>query len=278
MFCLGTVIFNGLLEGFERIHGLLENLHDRNAPNIFRSGLAHDILSCLVFCHEPSIFTAHHAGKGADRHDCCKQAGRTHPPVKHKHQDQHGEKHGHGSHNVSEIVGEQGFCFRCCSIQTVAQKAGGVAVKEAQRRFHQVLHALPADIGGCTESCQVSAHQGRKVDEDAGQCEGKSHPAVPGNACCLCPVGGCGYQVTGNQPDADIGQHPQDHGDGRQTKSEEGEPFVAACIAEQHLQVVGFLFLHFANLLDHVLANNTALVLTNRKTEKLPVPVSGTGR
>ena len=146
-------------------------------------------------------------------------------------------------------MGQQGFGFGGRAVQTVAQEPGGIAVKEAQGRFHQMCHALLADVGRRAEGGQMRAHQGAEIDEDTGQGKAEGHPAVPGDARRLRPVGGYGDQIPGHKPDADVRKHPQHHGHGRQAQPQEGEPLVPARIPQQHLQVIWFLFRHFISLL-----------------------------
>ena len=104
MLCLCAVIFDSLLKSLKGIYGLLEHLDHGDTADVFRPGFTHDILGCLVFRHEPGIFPAHHCGHGHDRYNCCQQAGGPHTPVKNKHQYQHGNKHGHSSDDVCQVV------------------------------------------------------------------------------------------------------------------------------------------------------------------------------
>ena len=136
MLCLGAVIFDGLLKGLKGIYGLLEYLDHGDTADIFRPGFTHLILGCLIFRHEPGVFTAHHRSHGYDRYNCCQQAGGSHPPVKNKHQDQHGDKHGHCSDDIRQVVGKQGFRFRGRSVQAVSKKPRRIGIEEAQRRLH----------------------------------------------------------------------------------------------------------------------------------------------
>ena len=131
MLCLCTVIFDCLLKSLKGIYCLLEHLDHGDSADIFRTRFTHYILGCLVFRHEPGIFSAHHRGHGHDRYNCCQQAGGPHTPVKNKHQDQHGNKHGHSSDDVCQVVGKQGFRFGGCSVQTISKKPGSIGIEEA---------------------------------------------------------------------------------------------------------------------------------------------------
>ena len=241
MLRLGAVILNGLLEGLEGIHRLLEHLHHRDAPHVLCTGLAHHVLGSLVFRHQAGVFAAHHGTQRANGHHRCQQAGCAHPPIEPEHQHQHSDKHGDGAHDVSQVVGQQGFRFGSRTVQTIAQKAGSVDVKEAQRRFHQMCHALLADVGSRTEGRQMGTHQGTEIDHNARQRKGEGHPTIPGNPRRLRPIGSHGDQIPGYQPDADVRKHPQHHGHSRQAQPQEGEPLIASGKAEQLTEITLFL-------------------------------------
>ena len=228
---LFAVILDGVLERLKGIHRLLEHLHHRDAPDVLGARLAHDVLSRLVFSHEPGVLPAHHGEHGSNGNHSRHQARSAHAPVKHKHQYQHGDKHGDGTYNVGQIVRQQRFRFRRRPVQAVAQKTRGVGIKESQRRFHQVRHALFADIGCRAEGRQVSAHQRGKIHRDPGNGEDKCHPAVTGDFRRLRPIGGDGDQLPGDQPDADIGNHAQDHRDSREPQAQKGQALMTARIA-----------------------------------------------
>ena len=68
---LGAVLLNGLLEGFEGIHRLLEDLHHRDAPDILRASLGHAVLGCLVLRHNLGVLAAHHGEHSENRDHCC---------------------------------------------------------------------------------------------------------------------------------------------------------------------------------------------------------------
>ena len=216
---LGAVILDGLLEGLEGIHSLLEDLHHGDAAHILGARFAHRVLGRLVFGHESGVFPAHHRGHGGNG-DCGReQAGRAHAPVVYEHQHQHGDEHGNCAHDIREVVGKQRLCLGGRAVQTVAQQAGGVGVEEAKRRLHQVFHACLADVARRAEGREMRAHQRGEIDQDPRKGEGKGHPAVAGDASRLCPVGSHGDEVPGHQPDANIRQHAQHHGDGRQAQA-----------------------------------------------------------
>ena len=52
---LGAVLLNGLLEGFEGIDRLLEDLHHRDAPDILGARLGHAVLGRLVLRHDLGV-------------------------------------------------------------------------------------------------------------------------------------------------------------------------------------------------------------------------------
>ena len=145
-FCLYAVILNRFLKSPKGIYRLLKHLYHGNATHIFRTCLAHHILGGLILCHKLCVFTAHHGKHGQYRHDCSKQTGCAHAPVKYKHQYHGSDKHGNRPDNISQIMRNQGLGIRGCSIQTVAQQAGCVGIKESERCLHQMLHALFSDI------------------------------------------------------------------------------------------------------------------------------------
>ena len=110
MLRLGAVILDRFLERPERIHGLLEDLHDWNAAHVFGTRLAHHVLGRLVFQHQLCVLAAHHREHGCDRDHSCQHTSRAHAPVENEHQDDHRDHHGSASHNVRQIVREK--CFR----------------------------------------------------------------------------------------------------------------------------------------------------------------------
>ena len=241
---LGTVILDGLFERPEGIHRLLEHLYDGDAAHVLGAGLAHDILGRLVLHHQARVFAGHHGRHGAHGDHRRQQAGRAHTPIEHEHQHQHGDKHGHGAYDIGQIVGQQRLSLGSRAVQPVAQQARGVGIEEAQRRLHQVGHARLPDVRSRAERRQVGAHQRGKVDDDARHREGEGHPSVAGDARRLRPVRRDGDQIPGHQPDADIGQHPQHHGHGGQSQTQECQPLVTARVAQQHGKLVLFFLFH----------------------------------
>ena len=229
---LGAVILDSLFEGLEGIHSLLEDLYHRDAAHILGARLAHHILGRLVFGHEPCVFAAHHRAHGADGDHSREQAGRAHAPVVYEHQHQHGDEHGDCAHDIREVVGKQRLCLGGRAVQTVAQQAGGVGVEEAKRRLHQVFHACLADVARRAEGREVRAHQRGEIDQDPRKGEGKGHPAVAGDAGRLRPVGSHGDEVPGHQPDTNIRQHAQHHGDSRQAQAYKGQALMAARVSQ----------------------------------------------
>lgn len=184
-----AVILNRLLERLEGIHGLLEYLDDRNTAHVFGACLAHGILRRLILLHELCVFAAHHGEHGEYGNDCRQNTRRAHAPVKHKHQHQHRDKHRDRADNIGKIMSEKRFGLRRSAIQTVAQKSRCVAVKKAERRFHQMRHAALADIGCGAERCQVRTHQRGEINDNTAHGKAKRQPAVFGDFRRLRPVG-----------------------------------------------------------------------------------------
>ena len=61
----------------------------------------------LIFRHQPGVFAAHHAKHSAGlRSPPPAGRRRAHPPVKDKHQHQHGQKQGDGPYDIGQIVGQ----------------------------------------------------------------------------------------------------------------------------------------------------------------------------
>lgn len=146
-----AVILNRLLERLEGIHGLLEYLDDRNTAHVFGACLAHGILCRLIFLHALCVFAAHHGEHGEYGNDCRQNTRRAHAPVEYEHQHEHSDEHRNRVDNIGEVVRQQCFGFGGGTVQTVAQKSRCVAVKKAERRFHQMRHAALADIGCSAE-------------------------------------------------------------------------------------------------------------------------------
>ena len=156
------------------------------------------------------------AEKQRKRHRDAPQAGKRHPPVKNKHQDDHGNCHGGASDNVRQIVGKQRLRLRSRPVKTIADQAGSIGIKETERGLHQMRHALLTDIGSRTERSQMCAHQRREIDRDPGHGKTESHPSVAGDAGGFRPVRRhiqCHHQAEadGEENDADIGMFPGRH-------------------------------------------------------------------
>ena len=241
---LGAVLLDGLLERLEGPHRLLEDLHHRDAPDILGARLGHPILGGLVFGHKLCVFAAHHGKHGEDGDDCRQQAGAAHPPVKDKHQGQHGHKQGNGAHDVCQVMGQQRLGIRRSGIQPSPDETGGVGVEPAQRGLHHMGHAPLADVGRRAKRRQMGTHQAGKIQRDPAHLGRKRHPAVPGDALGRRPVRGNLDQIPGRQPDTDVGRHAQQHGRRRQGQPQKGQPSVAARIVQQGGHIALFLLLH----------------------------------
>ena len=160
---LGAVLLNSLLEGFEGVDRLLEDLHHRDTPDILGAGLGHSILGRLVLRHELSVLAAHHGEHAEDGDYRCQQAGAAHPPVEDEHQHQHGYKQDDSAHDVRQIVGQQGLGIGRRRVQPAADQAGGVGVEPAQRGVHYMCYTPLSDVGRCAEGRQMGTHESSKV-------------------------------------------------------------------------------------------------------------------
>ena len=209
---LSAVLLNGLLKGLEGVDGLLKDLDHRDASYIFRASFGHTVLGRLVFRHKLGVFAAHHTEHGKDGDHRRQQACRTHTPIKHEHQHQHGKKQGDCAHDVRQIVSQQGFCIGGRCVQAAADQTGSIGIKIAQRSLHHMCHALFADVGRRAERRQMGAHQTQEVDEDAAHRESKGDPAIARHALGLRPIRRHGNQISGRQPDTEIGNHTAHHG------------------------------------------------------------------
>ena len=241
---LGAVLLDGLLERLEGIHRLLEDLHHRDAPDILGARLGHAVLGRLVLRHDLGVLAPHHGEHGEDGDHRRQQAGAAHPPVKDEHQHQHGNKQGDGTHDVCQIVGQQGLGVGRRRVQPSPDEAGGVGVEPAQRGVHHMGHALLADVGRRAESRQVSTHQPPEVQHDAPEGSPEGQPPVPGDALGLRPVWSNFDQIPGRQPDADVRRHAQHHGHCRQPQAQKGQPPAAPRIVQQGGYIVLLLLLH----------------------------------
>ena len=244
MLRLGAVILDRLLEGAEGIDRLLEHLYNGYPAHIFGAGLAHHVLRRLIFRHQAGIFAAHHRGHRKNGNNRGKQAGRTHTPVEDEHQHKHCKDHGDASDDVREVVRKKRFGFRGGAVEAVSDEARSVGIKVPQRRFHQMRHARFADARGCAEGCKMRAHQSGKIDKDPAEGERERHPPEAGDPGRLRPVRRGSDQIPRRKPDADVGDHPEDHGDRRKPQTQKGQSPVTACIGKQDAQIAFFLFFH----------------------------------
>ena len=244
MLGLAAVFLDGLLEGPEGIDRLLENLNNGNPPDIFGARFRPMILGRLVLCHELGVFAAHHRKHSNDRNDRGQKAGGAHAPVKDEHHHQHGQKQDDCSYNVRQVVGQQCFCIGRRRVQPSSDQPGSVGVKETKGRFHNVGDALFADVGRCAEGRQMGTHKPGKVNDNAAHRKGEGQPAVSGNILCPGPVWRNGDEISGCQPDTDVGGHTKQHGYGRQSQPKEGQGLVAPGITQQSRQVALFFFFH----------------------------------
>ena len=235
---LFAVILDGLPEGPEGINRLLENLHHGNTPNVLRTGLADVILGFLVIRDHLRVLSAHHAGHGRDGNHCRQQARASHAPVENKHQHQHGNKHGYRADDIRQVMGQQRLCLRSRPVQAVPEQAGRIGIKKAQRRLHQVRHALFPDIACRAEGRQVGAHQRREIHQDAAHHGGKRQPAVPGNAGSPRPLRRHGNQVPHSQPDTEIRNHSQHHGRTGKPHTQPGQFPVAARVFQECRHII----------------------------------------
>ena len=137
---------------------MLEDLNHRDTADIFGSGLGHPVLGGLILCHDLGIFAAHHGEHGRHRDDGSQQAGNSHPPVEHKHQNYHSDKQDNRSYDICQVMGQQRFRIRCCRVQSSADQSRSVGVEITKRRLHHMGDALFADIGCRTKSCQMCTH------------------------------------------------------------------------------------------------------------------------
>ena len=88
------------------------------------------------------------------------------------------------------------------------------------KSLHQVdagdyLHRFEVDrtlYYCCVERRQMGAHQTQEVDEDAAHRESKGDPAIARHALGLRPIRRHGNQISGRQPDTEIGNHTAHHG------------------------------------------------------------------
>lgn len=87
--------------------------------------------------------------------------------------------------------------------------------------------------------------------QDPRDCKSKGHPAIFPDRSRLCPVRRDGDQIPCHQPDTDIGKHPKDHSYCGESKPQECQPFVAACIVKQDSYIALFSFLSYASLLSY---------------------------
>ena len=141
-----AIILNRLLERFERIHRLLKYFYYRYPADIFRTRLGHTVLRCLVFCHNFSVFPAHHNKHGNNRNDRRQKARGSHTPVEYEHHHNHSCKQHDGADNIRQIMRQQRFRICRRRIQATAYQAGGVGIKISQRSLHNACHTLLADI------------------------------------------------------------------------------------------------------------------------------------
>ena len=244
MLRLGAILLNRLLKRLKGIHRLLEDLHHGNTPDILGARLGHPVLGRLVLRHDLSVLPSHH-GKHGDHGDHRRQkAGPAHPPVKHKHERHHGQKQHRRSHNVRQIMGQQRLRISRRRVQTAADQAGGVGVKEPQRRLHHVGHSLFANVGGGAEGGQMGAHQAKKIQDNAGHRETKGHPAISCDPLSPRPLRGHGDQIPGRQPDTDVGRHAQHHGHRRQHQPQKGQVLPVSRVIQQNGYAAFSLLFH----------------------------------
>ena len=105
MFGKIAVFLDGRLKGLERIDSLLKNLNHRDAPDVLCPRLAHAVQGRLILGHESRVLSSHHGEHGEDGDHRRQKTGAAHPPVKEKHQRQHGKKQGNRTHNIRQVVG-----------------------------------------------------------------------------------------------------------------------------------------------------------------------------
>ena len=241
---LGAVVLNSLLERLEGVDGLLEDLDYRDTPDVLSACFGNAVQGRLILCQNLGVFAAHHGEHGHNGDHRSQQAGRPHPPVKDEHHHQHGDEQRDGTHDVRQVVGQQGLRVSRRRVQPPADEAGGVGVEKTQRGLHHMGHALLADVGRRAEGRQMGTHQSREVQDDASHRKGERQPAVLGDALRLRPVRRHRDQIPGRQPDADVGRHAQQHGHRRQGQPQEGQPFVAARVVQQDGHIALSLLLH----------------------------------
>ena len=141
-------------------------------------------------------------------------------------------------------MGKQGLGIGRRRIQPSPDEAGGIGVEEAQGGFHYMGNALLTNVGRCAEGRQMGTHQSCKVQDDTSHRKGKSQPAVLSDVLRLGPVRRHSDQISGHQPDTNVGCHAQQHGYRRQSQPQEGQPLVTACVVQQDRNITLFLLLH----------------------------------
>ena len=250
VFRLGAVFLDGFFERLEGIHRLLEDLHHGNAAHVLGARLADAVQRRLILGHDLRVLAAHHGEHGDHRDHRRQQAGRAHPPVKHKHQHQHGDEEHNGAHDVGQVVRQQRLGVRRRRVQPPTDETGGVRVKIAQRRFHHMRHAPLADVGRRAERRQMRAHQSREVDCDAAHRKGKGHPAVAADALRRHPIRRHGDEVARRQPDTDVRREAHQHGHRRQAQPQKGQALAAPRVIQQNRYVAFFPLFHANNLLN----------------------------
>ena len=107
-----------------------------------------------------------------------------------------------------------------------------------------MLHSSLTDIGCCPEGRQMRTHECRKINNNPCYGKAKGHPAIFRNTRSFCPVRCDSDQIPRHQPDTDVREHPEHHGNCGESKAQECQAFIAACKPEQHRQVAFFLFFH----------------------------------
>ena len=222
-----------VVEGLERVDGLLEHLHDGDPAHVLGPRLVHFDERLHVPGHELHAASAHHAGHAAYREDYRSEAGKAQPPVEREEQREHANDHGDRPRRVGQLVREKPLRLRRAPVDHAPERPRRVRVEVPERRVHQALDGALAHVRRATERRQVRAHETGEIQGDAERAERERPPPVRGDPCRSAPVRRRRDQVARHQPDAHVRAEARQHRGGGQGAAQVRKGLARPCEVEQ---------------------------------------------
>ena len=161
----------------EGVHGLLEHLHHRNAPDVFHRLRAHFFNLLLIPVEEARVFPAHHHAHADHRKHHGEQTQKPHPPVEQKQHHDSRHRRENGRRQIGQLVGQQILRQPRVVVDELSQPPGLVSGEKSQREVHHMGHSSPPDVPRRPEGGDVGTHQGREIKDNVGGREDHGHPA-----------------------------------------------------------------------------------------------------